>query len=393
MIFWKSLTGQIVVQITSADVGSALKQITSNNISLYSVENVDELTCICTIFRSDYENLEKLCNRLGYDVRIVSYKGLYWILMGLVQRPVLLFGIVFLLTALTLVPTRILFIQVQGNERIPARRILAAASECGVHFAASREKVRSERVKNNILEIIPELEWAGVNTQGCTAIISVKEKSESQEQNLLSARVSNIVAGMDGVIQSCTVTKGSSICRVGQAVKKGDVLISGYTDCGIRLQATRAEGEIYASTMRNLNVVIPSEWKMRSRLTGIKRRYGLCIGKKRINLWIGSGIWDAGCGRMYREYVLRLPGGFTIPIAFTIDEFSRYSCVTTDISQKEAVEELQSFSQEYLSDSMIAGSNTDKDEIVVLENGVYSLIGVYNCQESIGVVQWEQNGE
>ena len=61
----------------------------------------------------------------------------------------------------------------------------------------------------------------------------------------------------DGFIVSATVTRGNFLCRVGQSVKAGQVLISGYTDCGICIQATRAEGEIYAQTSRDFAAVTP----------------------------------------------------------------------------------------------------------------------------------------
>ena len=40
----------------------------------------------------------------------------------------------------------------------------------------------------------------------------------------------NVVAGKDGVITSVSAMEGNCLCAVGQAVKKGQVLISAYTD-------------------------------------------------------------------------------------------------------------------------------------------------------------------
>ena len=96
----------------------------------------------------------------------------------------------------------------------------------------------------------------GVNTSGCVATVSVRERTDPEVTEQDSA-VSNIVASRDGFIVSATVTRGNFLCRVGQSVKAGQVLISGYTDCGICIQATRAEGEIYAQTSRDFAAVTP----------------------------------------------------------------------------------------------------------------------------------------
>ena len=37
--------------------------------------------------------------------------------------------------------------------------------------------IRSEKVKNSLLQRIPQLQWAGINTDGCVAVISVREKT------------------------------------------------------------------------------------------------------------------------------------------------------------------------------------------------------------------------
>ena len=61
-----------------------------------------------------------------------------------------------------------------------ARKILERAEYCGVHFGAKAGSVRSEQVKNRLLFEIPELRWAGVNTTGCTAVITVAERQSGE---------------------------------------------------------------------------------------------------------------------------------------------------------------------------------------------------------------------
>ena len=89
-------------------------------------------------------------------------------------RPVLLAGLGILFLLAMYLPSRVLFIRVEGNMQIPDRQILAAAEECGIRFGASRREVRSEKVKNALLSSVPQLQWAGVNTAGCVATISVR---------------------------------------------------------------------------------------------------------------------------------------------------------------------------------------------------------------------------
>ena len=105
-------------------------------------------------------------------------------------------------------PNRVWFVEVEGNGSIPDRQILAAAEECGVKFWAKAGEIRSEQVKNKILNLVPELQWAGVNFSGGVAIVSVRERLPEEAVRDRST-VTNVVAARDGVIVSMSVFRRS----------------------------------------------------------------------------------------------------------------------------------------------------------------------------------------
>ena len=187
-----------------------------------------------------------------------------------------------------------------------------------------------------------------------------------------------------------TVTSGNPLCAPGQYVQKGQVLVSGYLDCGIYIQATNSEGEILAQTNRRLEVIAPSQGVLRQSETDRKHKISLLIGKKRINLWNGSGILDSSCGRIYKERYLTLPGGFQLPLALCVEEYIFYSVQPASVP---ILQHLSSFAQGYLTPQMTAGTVLSKEEQLREENGVVHLLGDYICQEMIGRVKQEQIGD
>ena len=392
MGIWKSLAGMVQVELTSADIGSALAAINGSGIRIFRVNTQGDLTVCFWIYRRDYRNLLRLSQRRGESLELLSRGGFYWSMKRLLRRPVLVLGMVMLLCMVLFVPTRIYFVQVEGNETLPTRLILEAARESGIRFGASRRAVRSERIKNELLSALPELQWAGVNTYGCVAVISVRERSVPEE-TVTEDEVCSIVAARDGIILSCTATKGNLLCAVGQAVQSGEVLISGYTDCGLTITATRAEGEVLAETRRELTVVTPSEHQIRGREQSQTTKYSLIIGKKRINFYKGSGIWDASCGKMYTEYHLTLPGGFQLPVTLVKQVVTSYETTTAETEEAEAEELLSGFAERYLRQIMVAGSVINGDAALSLEEGSYCLTGEYACIEMIGRVRHEKIGD
>ena len=392
MGIWKGSTGMIQVELTSADITGALSAINDARIRIWNASAHGDLTIRFWAERHDNRKLSALAEKRGERLEVIRKKGLYWTLKNLLRRPVLVVGTVLLLMMVLFIPTRIYFVQVEGNETVPEKLIIAAAEESGICFGASRRAVRSEKVKNELLSALPQLQWAGVNTYGCVAVVSVRERS-TPEETQTDDSVCSIIAARDGIILSCTATRGNLLCSVGQAVQQGDVLISGYTDCGLTVTATRAEGEILAETRRNLTVVTPSECQVRGEIQSQTTRYSLIVGKKRINFYKGSGIWDASCGKMYTEYHLTLPGGFQLPVTLVKEVQTTYELSTAEKEESSATEQLERFAESYLRQIMVAGSITNSDDLIAKENGIYSLAGEYACIEMIGRVQREKIGE
>ena len=232
------------------------------------------------------------------------------------------------------------------------------------------------------------LEWLGAKLPECTLTNYVEEKAGEEEN-----RVGSVVAARDGVIVSCTVLEGTAKCTPGQAVRLGQVLISGYTDCGICIRAAWAKGEVYARTRREITVITPAEWDERDAQTGSATRFSLIFGKKRINLWKGSGIWDSSCGRIETEYPLVLPGGFRLPVALAVEKLIFWNTEPTASIEAAAEAELKAFADDYLTSQMVAGKILYAVESVFPQAGGYVLTGQYDCLEMIGRERAEEMGE
>ena len=389
MNLYRSLAGEVQVAITGADIPGTLAAAGRAGILLRDVITEEPYSVSCTLSRRDYKKLRALAVRRGDLLRLVSRGGLYWDLRRLARRRVLLGGLAALLALALYVPGRVVILEVEGNSAIPANRILEAAAQCGISFGASRREVRSEKVKNALLEAMPELSWAGVNTYGCRAVITVRERDPEPEQEK-KGTVSSIIAARDGYILSCDVSRGSGLCAPGQAVKEGQVLISGYTDCGLCITAARAEGEVMAATSRHLTAVTPLETLKKSRETGKSVKYSLIVGKKRINFDNNSGISGASCGRMVANYHLTLPGGYRLPVTLVKEVLTHWE---PEPVRTEGEDLLKDFAAGYLGTQMIAGTITGAVETVTEGAGVWVLEGEYACTEMIGRERAEQNGE
>ena len=383
------ISSAVTVQVTCADMAGFLGKLTGSGIAIHELKYLDLLTVTLVIDKKDLNLSQNIGCGCGAVIKVIHKWGLYWTMYTLLQRPVLVAGLCVLLLLSVWLPTKVLFVSVDGNETIPDRLIIEQANRCGIVFGASRREVRSEKMKNSLLSAIPDLQWAGINTSGCTAIISVKERSQMTQENAIGT-VSSIVAVRDGVIESCTSLKGSMQCKIGQAVTKGQVLISGYTDFGLCINATRAEGEVYAQTKHEITAFQPVNYVIKGEPKSVQKNYGLLIGKKRINFTKDSGISGAGCDRIYFDNYVTLPGGFTLPIAFFVNITTDYehSAISTSTENSAAITEQTA--RQYLLTHMVSGKILRENTSFSERDGVCILSGRYVCSEMIGRVQHEE---
>lgn len=376
------------LQLTCANIPGAMDRLNRWGITVYDYETVDEITAVFSIDTTLYTKMPDL-SRYGCRVQILQDRRIscrdIW-----KRRWVLMIGIAAMLFLTFYIPTKVLFFRVEGAASVPEKLILEKAEVCGLRFGASRREVRSERVKNQLLQLLPQLQWAGINTQGCVAVISVEERQPEESEQLTFEGVGNIVCARDGVIQSVTVLQGSSRCKPGQAVRKGEILISGYTDCNGIIRAEAAQGEVYAMTNRVIHAIAPHKRAQKGSIISEERKYSILIGKKRINLYKDSGILGTTCDKMYSYSYVTLPGGFQLPLALIREKWITWQPEAAETNETETETLLTSFSEDYLLSQMVSGQILDSDVLFTHREDHSVLSGSYACSEMIGQILYEE---
>lgn len=378
---WWKIAGALRVKLTGAQPEQTLS-LMAEKVSMEDVTKHSELEVSFAICRRDLPAVEEIAHRHGDDLRVVEEIGLPALGKNLAKQWLLCLTALGLILATWVVPNHIFLFQVEGNDTVPRRRILEQAAVAGLRFGVSRGEIRSEQIKNRLLEQIPELKWVGVNTKGCLAVISVEQRQNPRQET--PSPPGNIVAGIDGSVTNVIVTNGTALCAPGDGVRKGQVLISGYTDLGRSTRVEAARGEIYAQTQRENQVMIPAEWWASQANTRVEKKYALIFGKKRIKFHSDSGILYPGCGKMTEIKQLLLPGGWPLPVALVVECYQVCDLQSLPRQEETAQRMLETASRWQIQGQMIAGQIQLSSLRLERRKHGYCLEGTYRCLEMIG---------
>ena len=375
------------LKVVGADIQRSLSRVSELGIRLFDIEYEDELTAFLYVSRNDYKQVIPLLETYGNTVTLLNNSDHMHPVAHLWKRPVLTLGLLCIILLSFLLSEKILFVRITGNTHVPTMQILEEVSRCGVKFYGDAASVRSEQIKNSLLQQIPQLQWAGVNIHGCVATVSVEEKTTVEQMDPVQGTVSSIIASCDGIIDSVTVLRGNCLCKTGQAVKAGQTLISGYTDCGLQIKAEQAMGEIYAKTIHNICAVFPLNYQLRGAKTDKHVSYRIKIGKNIIKFKKGSGISPAVCVNMYEERYFSLPGGFQLPVSVIKITEMRYDTQ----EEMKPLDKLQceATMQQYLLSNLVAGQVLRTDIKWQNSEKISVLNGQYLCSEMIGRTKTE----
>ena len=281
-------------------------------LSKYNIQNLriekDILYADCPL--GLYPFLRRIARKNGGRLKTVKKHGLIFILLKVKNRWGIFVGAVLGISFLCFISGFIWNIEVTGNEKLKRKEILSFASQNGLFEGAYWKSTDRDRIENLFMASYEDIAWVHINRSGTSAIIEIDEsvkKPKTQKKGVYT----NLKAKKDGVIVKTNVQNGWQKAKKGDAVTKGDLLISGvYTnEKGMTLFA-HAKGEYIAEVKEKINVTVNRNQSKKKYLSERKDKSLLFFGLE-IPLYLGKTPSNAEVETKYRYVFL---GGKKIPL-------------------------------------------------------------------------------
>lgn len=188
----------------------------------------------------------------------------------------------------------VLDIRVTGNESLTEAEVTAMLGRSGLEVGDLWSRVDTDTVALDVLAGGQGISWLSINRRGAIAYVEIVEASGKPTPPPDTTPV-NIVAACDCVIDEITVTSGTPVVRVGDTVRRGDLLISGIVETERGTEYVHASGSVRGTTSQTLTTKT-ARTSSETALSEVETAYfALKILKFRINLLNTYGNVPNGC--------------------------------------------------------------------------------------------------
>ena len=245
LFLYRFFLGVLEIEIYGIYPEKVLNLCEKHKISIWNICFKKGKIC-CKINVCDFKKLPKIFKKQGVRLHILSRSGLPFFTEKYKRRFGVFAGILIFIIMLNFLSSFVWVIDVQGNKTVDAKEIITLCYEIGIKEGIKTKELDAKNKAQELLLKSDKLSWASFNVTGCILTVDVTEIKEKDDSDLLAT---NLISDSDGIIKHIDVTVGNCVVKVGDTVKKGDVLVSGIIESENDTKFVKSRGKIFADTV------------------------------------------------------------------------------------------------------------------------------------------------
>ena len=234
-----TITGYLELSVEGAATEKFINLAIRQGIKLWDIQQ----TTGHAVLKVDVDSLfdlRHLARKTGCRIHILRKAGLPFLYSRLFRRRGLVLGLCFFVLTLYVLSSFVLFVGIEGNQRLEEAYIRQLAADAGVHPGLAKTRLDKDEVANKLILAEPDIAWVGIEVRGTRLIIEIVETIDPPVN---PDTPGNIVAAKDGLITDVLVISGEARVNPGDIVSRGQILIEGVLEPQLVPPTVGADGE------------------------------------------------------------------------------------------------------------------------------------------------------
>ncbi len=378
------MSGYVDIVVEGYYIERFINICNSRQIFLWNIRKDNSITLYASIEAKRFKDLKDICKRTKCKVKIKNKKGFPFTVKKYKKRKVFLILLLIIILAIIALSRFIWNIDVEGNVDISKEEIMQLAEDHGLAIGASKGKIDTKEIINNIRLERDDIAWVGIDIKGTNAIIKIVEADEKPEI-VNEDEYCNIVADKDAIITKVSAQNGTPLVKEGDVVTKGDIIIAGWLEGKYTgRQYVHSQGEVQARVWYTTTEKIALKETKKIETGNIENKYSVKINNFQINLHKSLPNFQK-YDTIEENKKLRLFSNFYLPLELVTYTYKEYEEVVVVHSFEEAKQMGIDRAAETLKENIEGKKVLDKQVQVKAEAEYIEVQVTYEVEENIGM--------
>lgn len=379
------LRGYLLCRIKGYSIERFMNLCRSKGIHINKVNKSEEgYTFLITL--KDYRKMRPIARKTKIVPYIKKRYGLPFLLHRYRKRTGLFIGILLFLCIIYTMSLFIWDIHIEGGFKYTKETLLEFINENDVYSGMIKSDVNCQQIEEKIRLEYSDISWVSAEIKGTRLMIRFTEtnmpipKREMREP-------SHLVATKSGIIKNIITRNGTPQVKIGDVIRKGDVLVSGIVDVVgdfdalIRKKMVVADADIVCKSYYNYNESFPLEHEKKIYTGKEKSKYGIQVLNQKISFY-SPRISYRNYDIITDEAILKLSWNFYLPLRYQITTCREYYLQKQVYTKEEATSIAMNRLKEYL-DVLVA------NDVEIIDNQVKIEIDDNTCTASGKIIVYE----
>ncbi len=312
----------------------------NNHIRFWDVRRQGDTLLFCTSIQG-FKNLKPAIKKARCRIRITQKKGLPFLFFRYRKRTLFAGGSLLFCIGLYILCSFVWLIEVVGNERIDTTAIVTCLEDAGYEVGMFKGKLDLREAEKVLMNAYPEIVWVGIAFEGTKLQVQVSE-SVPKPTIYQAGAPSDMLAKRDALITYAVADKGMPCVKVGDAVKKGEVLITGKIPLEVvegGHYLTESIGKVEGKTAYYLEATCPLTETKKHYQNDVATSYHIKLFNLEIPLWQSKKTFQH-FDELFTINQLQLTEKLPLPFYFEKHEKVAYIPETVTIEDEKAQEHL-----------------------------------------------------
>ena len=334
-IIFSYILGFLKISVKGYYIERFINICKNNKITIWNLKRKNSIELNLNVRIKEFKEICKIAKKTGCKIKIKNKKGIPFLLHKYKKRKIFFILLILLVLIIGLSSCFVWNVEIKEENGYELENIREDIEKAGLKSGVFKGKINAKEIINKIRLERKDIAWMGIELKGTNAIVKLV-KSDEKPDIINEDEYCNIISDKEGIITKISVQNGTANVKVGDTVKKGDILVNGWMEgkfTGIRYVHSLAE--IEAKVWYTESIKIPYKITETRYTENEEEKYGIKFNNFQINFtkkYSKFKIYDT----IETENKIKLFSDFYLPISIVKTIYKEQEKIEKTYSVEEA---------------------------------------------------------